>query len=292
MSLRTDEDDSVDKLLPVSSLTLLSKKIASMTGDVRCLFEVLRGSIDQAVSSGNKPVDPMQAPSYSVKPPHILAAFKIHSPSASSTSSVPSSEIVAKIQSLGLQARLVLLAILLASKRLEAGMSIGTPSAPCIKRSSSSSSVSGNSGIDRAQLHAYYASVLSRSDSTICQPVSRNEFGDLVNMLEGVGLISAGGAESSPSKAKRTFGRSSSFAGAPKKGSSGDVKLGAGVLTEEVVRGLGVEVEDVDASQDLREEEVRAIWRRECSRLTKDIKIAAAKSAKRDESRFEDASED
>ncbi|THV05128.1 P-loop containing nucleoside triphosphate hydrolase protein [Dendrothele bispora CBS 962.96] len=292
--LRTDDGgERVDKLLPPSSLTLLSKKIAAMTGDVRCLFEVLRGSIDQAVSSTTKPTDPMEAPNCSVKPAHILAALKVHSPVVTSTIPAPSSEIVAKIQSLGLQARLTLLAILLASKRLEAGMSITTGVAPSIKRTSSSSNIGDSSSIDRAQLHTYYALILSRTESTVCQPVSRNEFTDLINMLDGVGLISTGsGTDSSPSKGKRAFGRSSSFAGVIKKGSSDDVKLSAGVLTEEVVRGLGVEIEGADASQDVREEEVRAIWRRESSRLAKDIKIASAKAVKRDESRFADACED
>ncbi|KAF5348658.1 hypothetical protein D9758_006786 [Tetrapyrgos nigripes] len=286
-----EASESLDKLLPVSSLTLLSKKIAALTGDVRCLFEVLRGSIDQAVSTGSKTSDLMQAPAYSVTPAHVLAALKIYSPSVSSTTKASSSEIVVKIQSLGLQARLMLLSILLASKRLEAGMSISTSSAP-VKRSMSTSNIGSSSGIDRTQLHGYYTTTLSRGGSNICQPVSRNEFGDLINLLEGVGLVNGGSAgDISPTKGKRTFARSNSFVGTS-KGSSGSIKLGAGILTEEVVRGLGVEAEDTETPQDVREEEVRAIWRRESTRLAKDLKIAATKAAKRDGALFEDANED
>jgi cell division control protein 6 len=49
-ALHDERDDFVGdepkKFLPIPTLTLLTKKIAAQTGDVRSLFEVLRGAID------------------------------------------------------------------------------------------------------------------------------------------------------------------------------------------------------------------------------------------------------
>lgn len=100
-------------------------------------------------------------------------------------------------------------------------------------------------------------------------------------MLEGVGLISVSpfGA-SSPVKGKRTLGRSASFGCGSNKGSTtGDVRLGAGVWAEEALRGLGIGPQ-AEVSEDVLEEEVRAIWERENVRLRKETAAAEAKAAK------------
>ena len=129
------------------------------------------------------------------------------------------------------------------------------------------------------QLHTYYSAVLTRTDDGIFEPASRSEFGDLLNMLEGVGLIALSSSllpsvTSSPSKGKRTFGRTASFGG----GSAGEVRLADGVWSDEVLRGLGISTAAGSAMEatDPREEEVRAIWHRENARLGRDIKSFAA----------------
>ncbi|KAN0086207.1 P-loop containing nucleoside triphosphate hydrolase protein [Tylopilus felleus] len=77
-----ENSEQLNKFLPIGPLTLLSKKVASQTGDVRTLFEVLQGAIDLAVSSSTPVVEnPLEAPVSPVTPNHILAALKAYLPS-------------------------------------------------------------------------------------------------------------------------------------------------------------------------------------------------------------------
>jgi len=292
----------INKLLPNPTLTLLTKKVAALTGDVRCLFEVLRGAIDAAVdfaaATALSDENPLNAPLPTVSPQHVLAAFKAHAPASaafkssttidSSMSSTGSNnEVLIKIRNLGLQARIVLLAILLASKRLEAGLSLSasaqlspkkSPASP-IKRSHSmpNPSTCPGIGIDTNSLHAYYSLVLSRTESGLFEPVSRSEFGDLLGILEGVGLVSMSSAAAGALKGRRAFNRSGSFGANLAK--SGEVRLVEGVWGDEVLRCLGVTGQD-GSLPDPREEEVRTIWEKEKSRLSKDTKVLAASALK------------
>ncbi|KAJ3800095.1 P-loop containing nucleoside triphosphate hydrolase protein [Lentinula aff. detonsa] len=293
---------AVKEFLPVPTLTLLTKKVASLTGDVRFLLEVLRGAVDLARAARKfDEKNLLEASTCSVTPVHVLAALKTHTPSPTSTLSsspgsspfVTNSEIMSKISTLGLQARLVLLSILLASKRLEMGLALSGPNVPSVKRSTLNN-LSGNIAIDTQQLHTYYSYMLSRGDSDLCAPVPRNEFIDLTAMLEGIGLVSISTvACSSPKKmAKRTFGRSSSFSSAKhSRSAAGEVRLGPGVWVDEVLRGLGITNQD---SVNIKEEEARVIWNRECSRLAKEVKALQAKSMKSQQPvpAFTDAFED
>lgn len=297
---------------------LLTKKVAALTGDVRSLFEVLRGAIDLAVapSTTRDSVDenPFNAPKATVTPQHILAALKAYTPAApispatnsianTTTPSTSNGETVTKIRNLGLQAQLVLLIILLGSKRLEVGLSLSTssntspkkPTANALKRTASSPNpiLGAAVGIETGMLHTYYATVLSRSDLGIFKPVSRNEFADLLGILEGVGLVSlssslsASGSGSSPSKGKRTFGRSASFGsglGKNSAGSVGVVRLVEGLWADEVLRGLGASGSDPspasdDMPVDARKEEICGIWEQEKSRLTRDLKSLVSSTA-------------
>ncbi|KAI5118200.1 hypothetical protein M0805_005554 [Coniferiporia weirii] len=174
--------DELRALLPPTALMLLTKKVAALTGDVRVLFEVLRGAIDLAVpasspSSTDAPVPPSDAPSKpaSVSPAHVLSALKLFTPSttsksksgsaaaaSSSSTAAGNSETATKVRNLGLQARLALLALLLASKRIAAGLSLSlsasssssaakAPTSPTkrspakVKRTTSNNSNSGSS---------------------------------------------------------------------------------------------------------------------------------------------------
>lgn len=284
--------EQAKKLLPTSTLNLLTKKIASQTGDVRALFEVLRGAIDLAVTASKVPnadANPLTTSPLIVKPDHILAALKAYLPSnggACSPSSLAlsptttSNETVSKVRNLGLQVRLALLCILLASKRMEATLSLSapttsTPTKSPVKRAGSVIS-QRTAGLDVAQLHAYYSTVLTRADSDIFTPVSRSEFSDLIGMLETVGLVASRStrmATAFPSKTgRRALGRAASFGGAAKGAAAGqDIKLPESIRADEVLRGLGVT--DDSAASDVREEEVRAIWARECGRIARESKM-------------------
>lgn len=118
-----------------------------------------------------------------------------------------------------------------------------------------------------------------RSDSGVFNPVSRSEFGDLLGMLETVGLLELSGATSlptTPSKSgKRGLARSVSFGAARIVGtaSTQEVKFVEGVRMDEVCRGLGIHDNGaVAAASDLMEEEVRGIYEKER------VRIARAKS--------------
>ncbi|KAI6129306.1 P-loop containing nucleoside triphosphate hydrolase protein [Pisolithus croceorrhizus] len=301
------EDDqevkkSAQKFLPTATLTFLAKKVASQTGDVRMLFGVLRGAIDKAVSSAcpGAEENPLAASVPVVTPNHILDAFKAYLPSndasrknvvptMASTTASSNSEIVTKVRGFGLQARLVLLSILLATKRMEAflplAFSISSPPKTPVKRTGSMGLSSKPAGLDLAQIHSYYTALLSRAEHSTFAPVSRSEFADLIGVLETSGLISSSICSSvtSPSKSgRRGFGRSTSF-GAMAKGTTAgqDIRIADTVRVDEVLRGLGVADPQAEIA-DPREEEVRAIWVRESARIVKDVKLRTQSKANLD----------
>ncbi|KIK79308.1 hypothetical protein PAXRUDRAFT_16395 [Paxillus rubicundulus Ve08.2h10] len=283
-----ESQEQVKNFLPVGPLTLLSKKVASHTGDVRTLFEVLRGAIDLAVSSSTIALEenPLAVPVPPITPNYILSALKAYLPSTGTArcnpsasacaSSSSSSEIVAKIRNLGLQPRLALLAIVLASKRIEAALSLSSISHSLNKTPTKRTSSSSKRGaLELAQLYTYYATILDRSENGIFTPVSRSEFSDLIGVLETLGLVSPSVSCSviaSHSKSgRRGFSRSPSL-GALGKGSAAaqDIKIDGSIRVDEVLRGLGLSTPTEDT--DPREEEVRAIWINENKRISRDIK--------------------
>ncbi|KAK0464184.1 P-loop containing nucleoside triphosphate hydrolase protein [Armillaria novae-zelandiae] len=285
--LRNDEVEAEQSksLLPAPALTLLTKKVAAMTGDVRSLFELLRGAIDAAVTSCKGDKRP------SITPAHVLAALKSHGLSNkkplahSPTPSAPGSsdnETVSNVKSLGLQARIVLLLILLSSRRMEAGLPL---------LSTASKSPSKSTAIETSHLFIFYSSTLQRGDSDVFTPVSRSEFMDLLGMLDGVGLVSATSTIGSPrgKGGKRSLTRTSSGT------ITGDVQIASGIRQDEVLKGLGVKSADAEVSDDVMEEEVSALWHRETARMNKEIKEAqnlAAQSQERRNPHFADAMED
>lgn len=312
--------DELAKLLPPPALELLSKKVAAITGDVRVLFEVLRGAIDNATSftSNMNTSDALPSPppemssELKVTPKHILSALKSYTPSSSSPKaktgiSVASSnsEVVTKVRGLSLNARLVLLALILALKRISATLplvgsslafSVTKPPASPTKRSPmkrSNSSVAaafGNgesatlTGIDSALLHSFYTTVLSASDSV--SAVQRSEFTDLLGMLETVGLVSL---SAPPAKGLK---RSQSFVGSSKsKGSVQSVGLQAHVRETEVIRGLGIG-ETASADGDGLVDSVRSIWAHEINRIRREAKTKDTLATLEGIEGFEDATED
>ncbi|KAK0191479.1 P-loop containing nucleoside triphosphate hydrolase protein [Armillaria mellea] len=277
--------EDAKKFLPTAPLVLLTKKVAALTGDVRSLFEVLRGAIDAAASAGTSK-NSQASSKVSITPTHVLAALKAHSPLnkmppsvPSSTTSSCSSDIASKVKSLGLQARLVLLSILLYSKRMEAGLplTMSTSSSP-MKRSQSSPRLSAvATSMEMSQLHVFYSAVLRRGDNDVFAPVSRSEFGDITGMLEGFGLVSTTSVFGSKG-GKRQLARNASFTQGAQKGVvSRNVQLAIGVWPEEILRGMGIEASESSVSDDVIEEEVSALWRQELIRLERDRKNADSK---------------
>ncbi|KAK2467868.1 hypothetical protein APHAL10511_000163 [Amanita phalloides] len=284
LSLLNDSNDGAMKtFLPLSVLTLLTKKVAAMTGDVRTLFEVLRGAIDIAMSSSNGDENSLSR-TVKVTPPCILQALKLYASTASTPKACSTngsvacnSEIIAKINGLNLQARVILLCILLASKRLGANLPLSSAStsprkAPLLKRSSSAN-CSRQTSIDTTLLHNYYSAALLRCDAACLNVASKSEFGDLLVILEGAGLISSGSpvvsSTSSTRQGKKTLSRSVSFSGFRKSLATSEIRLTEGVWMVEVLRGLGIADDNDD---NVLQSEIRSIWERETARMERETK--------------------
>lgn len=275
-----------EKFLPKTSLTLLSKKIAAQAGDVRSLFEVLRSAIDSASKAstdigldGLVPV---------VTPNHVVSALKSYAPASTTTSSASpntntssSSEIAAKVARLGLQARLSLLAMLLAFKRQEQGLTISSVPVKTLSKATFGKSalkrantVPRMAALDMTQLHAYYMKLLSKSNDVL-PATSRTEFADIINMLETLGIVGKeSNGPSTPSKTgRRTLGRSTSFSCSTKAVASSAVAFVEGVRTDEILRVLGVcDQAVVDGKEvDTQQEELRAIWNKELWDIRKTV---------------------
>ncbi|KAG2140345.1 hypothetical protein BD769DRAFT_1694887 [Suillus cothurnatus] len=190
--------------------------------------------------------DPLTTPPFIIKPDHILAALKAYLPSSgsgcSSSSlalSPTSNETMSKVCNLGLQVRLALLCILLASKWMEATLSLSsfttsTPTkSPVMWAGSVISQRTG--GLDIAQLHAYYSTVLTCADNDIFTPVSRSEFSDLTGMLETIGVMVSSGVAKGAAAGQ-------------------DIKLVETIHVGEVLCGLGIT--NHSTVSDVHEEEV------------------------------------
>ena len=306
---KTVSVEQAKRFLPLPTLTLLSKKVASQTGDVRAVFEVLRGAVDIAVNSVPSS-DALDTPIPIVTPSHILAALKAYAPAGKTaavstplaTASTPrkalDSETVTKVRELGLQQRLVLLSALLATKATEAGIAINNPvgSSPRspAKRTHSSPAVQSSSkmaAFEMGQLHSYYAGVVGRTQSGVFSAVSRSEFGDLAGVLEVVGFLTISSTASLPTTpkkpGKKSFSRSMSFTG-----SSGtqEVRFVEGVRLDEIARGLGLGPDDTPSNA--REEEVRAIFQREQARITREAKSRGQATSVAEVVGFEEATEE
>lgn len=283
-----------EKFLPKTSLTLLSKKIAAQAGDVRSLFEVLRGAIDSSSKASTNIA--LDGPAPVVTPNHIISALKSYAPPSTVTSSASrntnsssSSEVVAKIAGLGLQAQLSLLAMLLAFKRQEQGLIISsltvkTPSKTTSGKSTlkRANTVPRIAALDITQLHAYYMKLLSKSND-VFSAVSRTEFSDIINMLETLGIVGReSNGPSTPSKTgRRTLGRSTSFSCGTKATSASAVAFVEGVRMDEILRGLGVceQIVVEGKEMDTQQEELRAIWTRELRDIRKDVDVLTKSKA-------------
>ncbi|KAJ7629887.1 P-loop containing nucleoside triphosphate hydrolase protein [Mycena rosella] len=210
------------------------------------------------------------------------------------------SEIVTKIRSLGLHARLALLALLLASKRLEAGLplsSTSNSSSPMKRGASSFASAFG--AVDPTHLHAFI-SPSCRAPATACSRPSRAANLAILSACskvlasscapprdDAVHHVRGSRVESQARVRALCFVRLWANRGG---GGAGDVQLASAVRTDEVLRGLGIGMVEKAADEDVAVEEVNAIWVKENGRLARDT-TARDNKAKKDKvtAGFEDA---
>ena len=271
LSVLSSNDPTANKIFPLPTISLLSMKIAGRTGDIRTVFSVARRALDAAVAAAGP------SSSISVTPAHIIAALKASNATIGNAEK-NGSETVSRVRDLGLQHRFVLASLLLATKRIIAGLPLtGIVTSPIKLKQTSSGTCDSAPSVDFTALHGYYCTILTRGANAAFSAVNRTEFADLVNILEGNGLV-----QISQSRGK--------IKSAVVKGKGIQVVcIASGVREEELVRGLTGTSDADHGPLDVKEEEVRHLWEKELARLGRETNIRDAKPIKAD---FEDAEED
>ncbi|KAF8332625.1 P-loop containing nucleoside triphosphate hydrolase protein [Cantharellus anzutake] len=269
-----DDSDASTQLIHPPALTLLVKKAAMHTGDIRYALEVLRRAIDLAAQEKAAKADC----NGQVAMKHILDAFKSASTSRANPVATTSgrSPLDGCIGVLGLHARLALISVLLSHRRSSHNLSLedislssvisdpfATPKSKSkLRRSVSQSSDSPTSP---SRVYSLYTQIVSTPSSKF-DPVSRSEFSDLLGVLETSSLISLPvTALASPSKSGRRSSRSSFCA--PTIGAGpGDISLS--VAEDEVLRAVLTKC----GEGNVLEQEIGSIWERELKRIQQSLK--------------------
>ncbi|CAE6482788.1 unnamed protein product [Rhizoctonia solani] len=267
-----------------TALTFLSKKVATQTGDLRAALDAVRRTIELAEREVNPfaPSTPSKIPTTIVPNPagnpgvatmkHVLDALR-------GRDGLAGGQAIGTARGLGMQARLVMISILVARRRAAAGLVIlpvksvnsltRTPSkAPrtpsrtgraAQQTSPSKRARTGESELYEASaLHAAYTAILT-SDGAFA-PVSRSEFQDLLGVLETGGLVKIIGTvgQATPSRRKAIPLSSEPLVG-----------LAEGIREEDILRGLGSA--GAGATAGVKEEEAMSLWDRELKRSARDV---------------------
>ncbi|CAE6430728.1 unnamed protein product [Rhizoctonia solani] len=268
-----------------TALTFLSKKLSTQTGDLRAALDAVRRTIELAEREVNPfaPSTPSQVPATPAVPnpagnpgvatmKHVLDALR-------GRDGLAGGQAVGIARGLGMQARLVMVSILVARRRAAAGLVIlpvksvnnltrtpsKVPRTPSrTSRASQQTSPSKRSRVGESELyeasalHGAYTAILT-SDGTFA-PVSRSEFQDLLGVLETGGLVKIIGnvGQATPTRRKATVISSEPLVG-----------LAEGIREEDVLRGLGSA--GAGASAGVKEEEAMALWDRELKRSARDV---------------------
>ncbi|CAE6414988.1 hypothetical protein ACGC1H_007101 [Rhizoctonia solani] len=267
-----------------TALTFLSKKVATQTGDLRAALDAVRRTIELAEREVNPfaPSTPSRVPTTTVPNPagnpgvatmkHVLDALR-------GRDGLAGGQAIGTARGLGMQARLVMISILVARRRAAAGLVIlpvksvnsltrtpskapRTPSRTGRTAQQTSPSKRTRAGepelYEASALHAAYTAILT-SDGAFA-PVSRSEFQDLLGVLETGGLIKIIGTvgQATPSRRKATALSSEPLVG-----------LAEGIREEDIIRGLGNA--GAGATAGVKEEEAMALWERELKRSARDV---------------------
>ncbi|KAF8608765.1 P-loop containing nucleoside triphosphate hydrolase protein [Ceratobasidium sp. AG-I] len=269
-----------------TALTFLSKKVAAQTGDLRAAFDAVRRTIELVEREVN-PFAPPAMPLHTLgggpsKPMNNagVATMKHVLDSLRGRDGLAGGQAVGTARGLGMQARLVLVSILVARRRAAAGLVLlpvksvnsltRTPSKAAPRTPSKtgrgaqpgSPSKRGRAGdaemYEASALHAAYSAILT-SDGAFA-PVSRSEFQDLLGVLETGGLITVVGATGNATPSRR---KAAGLGGEPLVG------LAEGVREEDVLRGLGSA--GAGGTAGVKEEEAMALWERELKRSLRDV---------------------
>lgn len=279
--------DVLAKIIQPAALTLLVKKVSSQTGDIRRALELLRRAIDLAAPASTA-LESDDTPPSPVGMSHVIDAVKkakapgIVSPSANKSTLTVSGGRLGPldgcVSALGLQARLVLVAILIARRRTAHGLPLdylslssttcaspvnSSPSKPKMRRCASLGG--SDDQLSPSKVYTLYSNILRASPSAPFEPVSRSEFTDLLGVLETASVIVVPSMSSpSPTTPKRAR-KGASFSGGISATSLLHREGGSIVLCtaeDEVLRALLATAGALDA-------EITQIWERETKRIEK-----------------------
>lgn len=225
-----------------TALTLVCKKVATQTGDLRACLSLLC----QALAMVEKVAQEKESPSPILIPVGMSDVIKA---SKATTAMAPTVGI--KVKDLNVQSRLVLLTFLIASRRLTSGLTLLPSSSPRKETFTPTKQAS----ITLVALHALYESTLA-APGGVFSAVTWSEFIDVLGVLEVQGLLSVD--EQAGFKPVRT---------PSKRQTSWDsrVSLPAGVRVDEVVKVLTA-VEDAGA----KEQEIRRMWEEQAFAIDKE----------------------
>ncbi|KAG9078442.1 AAA ATPase [Ceratobasidium sp. UAMH 11750] len=272
-----------------TALTFLAKKIAAQTGDLRAALDAVRRTIELAEREVNPfaPTTPSKAAGPSIGPTNStgIATMKHVLDALRGRDGLAGGQAVGNARGLGMQARLVLVSILVARRRAAAGLVLlpvksvnsltrttgkvapRTPSKTgraTLQGSPTKRSRAGESEMyEVSVLHAAYSAILT-SDGAF-PPVSRSEFQDLLGVLETGGLISVIGTTAGTTPSRGTPSRRKN----PAAGGEPLVGLAEGVREEDILRGLGSA--GAGGTAGVKEEEAMALWERELKRSRRDV---------------------
>ncbi|ODO07941.1 hypothetical protein I350_03523 [Cryptococcus amylolentus CBS 6273] len=250
-----------------TAITLLGKKVEAQNGDLRMCLGVLISGISLAesewikkISTAAKDPEPKPVTMPKVGVSHVMKALTSYASrlrAAAGSSAGASSAAGKKIKSVGLQGKMVLVAILVWMVRVKAGLN-GCPSV------SGSGSSTPCSDISASALYTAYSHILSHHSSPF-PPAPESDYRDLLSNLEVLGLI----ALVSPSSSTRSSSHSGN-------------RISLIMKEEEIKEGLGLG-EGTAAKSAVGEEEVRRVWEREESKVRRiRDKMAMAASAEED----------
>lgn len=238
-------------IIALPALSFACRKIASQTGDLRAALSLVRSAIELAEKEHIKKVFAHKGEGLVALTPtsmgHVMAASKAATTQAPGTASV--------VRVLNLQARLVLLALILATRRLSAALSLAGPTPQTPTKGKDASKVKGKAAeaLSTDTLFNFYARLLSGADAAF-HAVSRSEFADLLGMLETQGLLELGAVAGGKGK---------------KNDKAQTVAVPSTSREEEMVKGLTVTEEG--QIEGPTEREIRTVWTREIGKIKREV---------------------
>ncbi|KAF8756976.1 enoyl-CoA hydratase isomerase family [Rhizoctonia solani] len=251
-----------------TALTFLSKKLSTQTGDLRAALDAVRRTIELAEREVNPfaPSTPSKVPTTTAIPNPAgnpgVATMKHALDALRGRDGLAGGQAVGTARGLGMQARLVMISILVARRRAAAGLLPRTPSRTSRGSQQTSPSKRSRAGeselYEASALHAAYTAILT-SDGAFA-PVSRSEFQDLLGVLETGGLVKIVGnvGQATPSRRKATAISNEPLVG-----------LAEGIREEDILRGLGNA--GAGGTAGVKEEEAMSLWDRELKRSMRDV---------------------